>query len=40
VLEATADRLGFSDDELDQLEDEVVDLVELLIELGAVAVKA
>ena len=35
VVEATADRLGFSHEELVQLQDEAVDLVELLIELGA-----
>jgi methylase of polypeptide subunit release factors len=40
VLEATGDRLGFSDDEIAQLQDEVVDVVELLIELGAVEVNA
>jgi methylase of polypeptide subunit release factors len=40
VLEATGDRLGLSDDELGQLEKEVVDLVVLLIELGALEVKA
>jgi methylase of polypeptide subunit release factors len=39
VLEATADRLGLANDELDQLEDEVTDLVELLIELGALEVR-
>ena len=39
VLEATGDRLGLSDDELERLQDEVVDVVELLIELGAVAVR-
>jgi methylase of polypeptide subunit release factors len=40
VIEATGDRLGLSDDELAQLEDEVLDLVELLIELGALKVAA
>jgi len=39
VLEATGDRLDLSDDELEQLQDEVVDVVELLIELGAAEVK-
>jgi methylase of polypeptide subunit release factors len=38
VLEATGERLGLSDDELDRLEDEAVDLVVLLIELGALEV--
>ena len=35
VVEATGDRLGLSDEELAQLEEEVLQLVELLIELGA-----
>jgi hypothetical protein len=39
VVEATADRLGFSDEELAQLQSEVVAVVELLIELGALNLK-
>jgi methylase of polypeptide subunit release factors len=39
VLEATGDRLGVSADELERLQDEVVDVVELLIELGAVELR-
>lgn len=35
VIEATGDRLGLSDEELAQVEGEVVQLVELLMELGA-----
>jgi methylase of polypeptide subunit release factors len=39
VIETTGDRLALSDDEFDEWEDEVVDLVILLIELGALHVK-
>jgi methylase of polypeptide subunit release factors len=39
VLETTGDRLALSDEEFDEWEDEVVDLVILLIELGALQVK-
>lgn len=39
VLEATGDRLGLSDDELDALQDEVLDVVEVLVELGALEVR-
>jgi methylase of polypeptide subunit release factors len=38
VIVATGDRLGLSDEELDRLENEAVDLVVLLIELGALEV--
>jgi methylase of polypeptide subunit release factors len=40
VLEGTGDRLDLSDDELSRLQNEVVDLVELLVELGALQVTA
>jgi methylase of polypeptide subunit release factors len=40
VIAATGDRLGLSEDELDQLEDEALELVVLLIELGALEAKA
>jgi hypothetical protein len=40
VLEATGDRLGLSDDELDALQDEVLDVVEVLVELGALEVRS
>jgi methylase of polypeptide subunit release factors len=39
VIETTGDRLALSDEEFDEWEDEVVDLVILLIELGALQVK-
>jgi hypothetical protein len=39
VIETTGDRLALSEEEFDEWEDEVVDLVILLIELGALQVK-
>jgi hypothetical protein len=39
VIAATGDRLGLSDEELDRLGNEAVDLVVLLIELGALEVE-
>ena len=35
VIEATSDRLGLSDEELAQLQDEALDVSRLLLELGA-----
>ena len=40
VIEATGDRLGLSDDELSQLESEVLDVTHVLLEIGALEVKA
>ena len=40
VIEATGDRLGLSDGELSQLESEVLDITHVLLEIGALEVKA